>query len=141
MLSQTARPLDRQSGKMTAPRSLFPPNLVRGMWLFSFSGGIRLVGLEWPLVKLTRVRFHCREVNFSHFSHIWLLPSYLGGVRSRFRRVLSSLWSKRISAQGSLFLGPGPAGHHLRYHGGIFGLRKVVFESDFTFCVSFLEFW
>ena len=29
---------------------------------------------------------------------------------------------------------------HLGPHGGLFGLRKVVFEPDFTFWRSFLEF-
>ena len=51
---------------------------------------------------------------------------------------MSSLWSKRISAQGNFFLGPGPAGHHLRYHGGLFGLRKS-FSSQISLFVG--HFW
>ena len=69
------------------------------------------------------------------------LQGYPGGVRSRFARVLSPLWSKRISAQGSFFLGPGAGGHRLGPHGVLLRLRKVVFGSPFTFLVSILEFW
>ena len=66
---------------------------------------------------------------------------YPGGIRSRFRRFLSSLRSKRISTQGSVSLGPGAGGHRLGPHGGLLMLRKVVFGSQSNFLVSILEFW
>ena len=78
---------------------------------------------------------------FSCFCLIWRLPRGTpGDVRSRFGRVLSSLWSKRICTQGSFSLGPGAGGHRLGSHGGLLRLRKVVFGSQFTFWVSILEF-
>ena len=81
----------------------------------------------------------------SHLFHVFVTfgcsQGHPGGVRSRFRRVLSSLWSKRISTQGSFSLGPGAGGHRLGPHGGLLRLRKVVFGSQFTFLVSILEFW
>ena len=61
------------------------------------------------------------------------LLQYPGGARSKFRRVLSTLWSKRISVQGRFFLGPGAGGYRLGPHDGLLGLRKDVFESDSTF--------
>ena len=79
--------------------------------------------------------------HFMFLSHLATPRGTPGGVRSRFRRVLSSLWSKRISTQGSVSLGPGAGGHRLGRHGGLLRLRKVVFGSQFTFLVSILEFW
>ena len=38
--------LNRQSAKIAVSSSLFPQNRARGMRPFSFSGGIRLVGLS-----------------------------------------------------------------------------------------------
>ena len=78
---------------------------------------------------------------FMFWQHLDAPRGTPGGVRSRFRRVLSSLWSKRISTQGSVSLGPGAGGHRLGPHGGLLRLRKVVFGSQFTFLVSILEFW
>ena len=79
---------------------------------------------------------------FAGFCLIWLLPRGTpGGVRSRFGRVLSSLWSERIFTQGSFSLGPGAGGHRLGPHCGLLRFRKVVFGSQFTFWVSILEFW
>ena len=78
---------------------------------------------------------------FMFLSHLAAPRGTPGGVRSMFRRVLSSLWSKRICAQGSFSLGPGAGGHRLGPHGGLLRLKKVVFGSQFTFLVSILEFW
>ena len=57
-----------------------------------------------------------------------------------FRRVFGSIWGKRISTQGSFFLGADAGGHCLGPHGGLLRLRQVVFGSYFIFLGSILEF-
>ena len=78
---------------------------------------------------------------FMFLSHLAAPRGTPGGVRSMFRRVFGSIWSKRISTQGSFSLGANAGGHCLGPHGGLLRLRQVVFGSYFIFLGSILQFW
>ena len=107
----------------------------------------------WAQKSRFRVRFHFLWVIFGVLVtpwkiHFFMILSHLaaprgtpGGVRSMFRRVFGSIWSKRISTQGSFSLGANAGGHCLGPHGGLLRLRQVVFGSYFIFLGSILEFW
>ena len=84
---------------------------------------------------------HGKSRFFEFLVKFWCRRGVPGGVRSGFRRVLSSVWSERNPLLSGECLGPGAVGRSLAPHCGLSGHKKVVFWSDFTFLGSNLEFW
>ena len=81
-----------------------------------------------------------KSIFFTFSTHFGATGAPPGGARSRFRRFLSLLWSKRVSAQGSFFFGQDLAGTVWGLMVASWGSEKSSLGQISFFVGSFFEF-